>query len=84
VVEEKEEEKMRDVVIRELQSRIDELAKIAKPYEIETGMSGSFIRFNYYIQSHTAMTKEEFDDCVYDDWLRKQHDYLYDKITLRV
>ena len=72
---------MRDVVIAELEKRIDELKKVAKPNDIKTGMSGSFIRFNYYLQSHTAMTEEEFENCVYDDWLREQHDSLYKKVN---
>ena len=44
-------------------------------------MSGSFIRFNMHIDSMTAMTKEEFDDCVYDNWLKNQHNKLYEKVN---
>lgn len=64
---------MRQIVQEELNKRIDDLRSLAKPGDIETGMSGSFIRFNYYLQSHTAMTEEEFKNCVYDDWLRERH-----------
>ena len=72
---------MRDVVLAELKKRIDELEKVAKPGDIETGMSGSFICFNYYLQSHTAMAEEEFKHCVYDDWLEKQHQSLFEKVN---
>ena len=72
---------MRQEVLEELAQRIENLRKIAKPNDIETGMSGSFICFNYFIQSHTAMTKEEFDSCVYDDWLREHHDRVYNEIN---
>ena len=49
---------MRREVLIELQTRIDALEKVAKPNDIATGMSGSFIRFNVHIDSMTAMTKE--------------------------
>ena len=72
---------MRKEVLTELTNRIDALQKVAKPGEINTGMSGSFIRFNYYIQSHTAMTQEEFDSGVYDKWLKDQHSRVYKAIN---
>ena len=72
---------MRREVLIELQTRIDALEKVAKPNDITTGMSGSFIRFNVHIDSMTAMTKEEFDDCVYDNWLKIQHNKLYEKVN---
>ena len=72
---------MRNEVLIELNKRIQDLQKVAKPGEIDTGMSGSFVRFNYYIQSHTAMTEDEFSSCVYDDWLRKQHKRIYEEIN---
>ena len=72
---------MRREVLAELQTRIDALEKVAKPNDIATGMSGSFIRFNMHIDSMTAMTKEEFDDCVYDNWLKIQHNKLYEKVN---
>ena len=72
---------MREEVLKELTTRIRDLHKAAKPGDIETGMSGSFIRFNFYIQSHTAMTKEEFDSCVYDDWLREQHNRIFNEVN---
>ena len=72
---------MRREVLTELQTRIDALEKVAKPNDVATGMSGSFIRFNMHIDSMTAMTKEEFDDCVYDNWLKNQHNKLYEKVN---
>ena len=72
---------MRREVLTELQTRIDALEKVAKPTDIATGMSGSFIRFNMPIDSMTAMTKEAFADCVYDNWLKNQHNKLYDKVN---
>ena len=72
---------MRDEVLIELNKRIQNLKKVASPGEIETGMSGSFLRFNYYIQSHTAMTADEFNSCVYDDWLREQHKRIYEEVN---
>ena len=72
---------MRREVLIELQTRIDALEKVAKPNDIATGMSGSFICFNMHIDSMTAMTKEEFDDCVYDNWLKIQHNKLYEKVN---
>jgi len=64
---------MRQTVLEELNKRIEDLKKVAKPGDIATGMSGSFIRFNYHLQSHTAMTEDEFKNCTYDDWLREKH-----------
>jgi len=72
---------MRLEVLTELKSRIRSLEKVAKPMDIDTGMSGSFVRFNMYIDSITAMTEEEFDDCVYDDWLMCEWNKLYKKIN---
>jgi len=72
---------MRTEVIEELTRRIDNLRSVAKPGDISTGMSGSFICFNYYVRSHTAMTKEEFDSCVYDEWLKEQHKRIYEEIN---
>ena len=72
---------MRLEVLTELKSRIRELEKVAEPMDIDTGMSGSFVRFNMYIDSMTAMTEEEFDDCVYDDWLMCEWNKLYKKIN---
>tara|TARA_B100000963_G_C22493382_1_gene610307 strand:- start:488 stop:712 length:225 start_codon:yes stop_codon:yes gene_type:complete len=72
---------MRQEVLTELKSRIHELEKVAKPNDIEQGMTGSFVRFNMYIDSMTAMTQEEFFDCVYDDWLECEHLKLYKKIN---
>ena len=72
---------MRNEVLVELKKRINELRAVAKPNDIETGMSGSFVRFNYYLQSHTAMTDEEFDSCVYDDWLRKEHNRVCKEVN---
>ena len=72
---------MRLEVLTELKSRIHELEKVAEPMDIDTGMSGSFVRFNMYIDSMTAMTEEEFDDCVYDDWLMCEWNKLYKKIN---
>ena len=72
---------MRLEVLTELKSRIRELEKVAEPMDIDTGMSGSFVRFNMYIDSMTAMTEEEFDDCVYDDWLMCEWNKLYKRIN---
>ena len=72
---------MRPEVLTELKSRIRSLEKVAEPMDIDTGMSGSFVRFNMYIDSMTAMTEEEFDDCVYDDWLMCEWNKLYKKIN---
>jgi len=72
---------MRLEVLTELKSRIRSLEKVAEPMDIDTGMSGSFVRFNMYIDSITAMTEEEFDDCVYDDWLMCEWNKLYKKIN---
>ena len=44
---------MRQEVLIELQKRIDELRKVAKPNDINTGMTGSFVRFNWFLQSDT-------------------------------
>ena len=72
---------MRNEVLTELKTRIDALEQIAKPMDIATGMSGSFLSFNMYIDSSTAMTEDEFSGCVYDDWLREQHEILYKKVN---
>jgi len=73
---------MREEVLVELKKRIDALQTIAKPNDIETGMSGSFVRFNYYLQSHTAMTNEEFNSGIYDDWLQKEHKRVYEEVNV--
>ena len=72
---------MREEVIVELSKRIENLRKAATPGDMDTGMSGSFVRFNYYLQSHTAMTQQEFDDCVYDAWLQEQHEQVYEEVN---
>jgi hypothetical protein len=72
---------MRQEVLIALENRIQDLKKIAKPKDVETGMSGSFIWFNFSIQSHEVMTKEEFDDCIYDDWLRQRHNEVFKEIN---
>ena len=72
---------MRQEVLNELENRIQTLKKTAKPNDIGTGMSGSFIRFNYSLQSHEVMTKEEFDNCVYDDWLKQKHQEVLNEVN---
>lgn len=72
---------MREEVIVELSKRIENLREEATPGDISTGMSGSFVRFNYYLQSHTAMTKQEFDDGTYDTWLKEQHKQVYQEVN---
>jgi hypothetical protein len=72
---------MRQEVLSALENRIEDLKKIAKPNDISTGMSGSFIRFNFSLQSHEVMTEEEFNECVYDDWLRQRHNQVYEEIN---
>ena len=72
---------MRTEVLEELKIRIKQLEKNAKPDEVSTGMTGSFICFNRAIDSYTAMTEQEFDDCVYDDWLKLQHKIIFKKIN---
>ena len=73
---------MRNEVIIELEKKIEDLRKVAKPNEIRTGMTGSFVCFTYYLQIHEVMTLEEFDDCVYDDWLREKHKEIYNEKQL--
>ena len=73
---------MRPEVITELEKRIEDLRKIARPNDIATGMTGSFFRFSYYLQIHEVMTPEEFDECVYDDWLKEKHVELYNETQL--
>lgn len=75
---------MRDEVINELLKRIELLRTVAKPNDIETGMSGSFIRFNHYLQSHTAMTQDEFNCSIYDDWLKEQFEKVYKEINKEI
>ena len=72
---------MRNEVLVELAERIKKFEQVAKPNDIGTGMSGSFNMFNYTIQSGTAMTQEEFDSGVYDDWLREEHIRVYTKVN---
>jgi hypothetical protein len=72
---------MRQEVLDELKKRIQYLETVAKPGEIGTGMSGSFVRFNMHLQSHTAMTKEEFADCVYDTWLMQEHKRVFNTVN---
>lgn len=72
---------MRQEVLDALEKKIQELKKVAAPNQIETGMSGSFFRFNYYLQSHEVMTQEEFEECVYDDWLRERHAEIFEEIN---
>jgi hypothetical protein len=73
---------MRPEVIIELKKRIEDLRKVAKPNDIPTGMTGSFTRFIYYLEIDNCMTPEEFDDGVYDDWLREKQIELYNQTQL--
>ena len=72
---------MREEVMVELSKRIENLRRAATPGDMSTGMSGSFVLFNYYLQSHTAMTQQEFDDCVYDRWLQEKHKQVYEEVN---
>lgn len=74
---------LREEVITELTKRVLALEDIAKPNDIATGMSGSFFHFNYHIQSHTAMTDEEFHSCIYDDWIRDRHREIFEAVNGR-
>jgi hypothetical protein len=72
---------MRSEVMELLEERILNLRKIAKPNEIKTGMSGSFVRFNLSILSHEVMTEEEFNNGTYDDWLKQRHAEMYEEVN---
>jgi hypothetical protein len=73
--------RMRLDVIDELNRRIDKLRLLVKPNDIMTGMTGSFVLFNYAIDSYSAMTDEEWDDNVYDDYLKTIHMKIYKEVN---
>ena len=72
---------MRSEVMELLEERILNLKKIAKPNEIQTGMTGSFFRFNLSILSHEVMTTEEFNNGTYDEWLAQRHAEVYEEVN---
>jgi hypothetical protein len=75
--------KMRKEVIDQLEEKIKELEETGKykPDDIETGMSGSFIRFIYFIGIHKFMTEKEWEDDSYIEYLRIRYLQIFKYIN---
>lgn len=72
---------MRPEVIEELTKRINIVANGGTVGNVwHGGINGSLINFNMAIDSMTAMTKEEWDSCVYDEWIKTEHLRIWRKI----
>lgn len=92
-------DEMNPEIINELNRRYEILIQNAKPGEISTGMSGSRIRFfmalapigypigreSWMDDEYTKpiMSKEDFDNCVYDEYMDTLHAKAYETINKR-
>ena len=69
---------MRKEIIDVIEDRISNLK--FKPNNIGHGMSGSFLRFQMYLETINLMTEEEFFEKVYDEYLYTRHGEIYNKV----
>lgn len=81
---------MRPSAVRELDRRIDILKTSTSPYDIPTGMSGSYIRFCMWLdplnvsadfENRECLTEDEWNDAVYDDYLMKRHREIFEEVN---